>query len=161
MLTPEAYNKIDANALNQKLYRLIWQRTVACALPNAQISETSYLIDNNDEKFILVSKEVVKQGYREVYAYQDKDDEDGLIKETFKKGEKLKDCSLEDVKKQTKAPPRYSEATLIKTLEKNGCGRPSTYATIVETVLSPTRGYAELQEKVIVPTDRGMELANF
>ena len=161
LVTPEAFNKIDANALNGKLYKLIWQRTVACALPNAQISETSYLIDNNGEKFILVSKEVIKQGYREVYAYQDKDDDEGLIKETFKKGEKLKDCTLEDVKKQTKAPPRYSEATLIKTLEKNGCGRPSTYATIVETVLSTTRGYAELEDKVIVPTDRGIELANF
>jgi len=162
-LTPEAYNKIDANTLNQKVYRLIWQRTIAAALPNAKISETQYLIDNNGEKFILVSKEITSLGYREVYAYKDDDDKDenGPVKETFKKGEKLKDCVLEDVMKQTKAPPRYSEATLIKTLEKNGCGRPSTYATIVETVLSQTRGYAELQDKVIVPTARGMQLADF
>jgi DNA topoisomerase-1 len=67
----------------------------------------------------------------------------------------------EDIKKETKPKPRYTEATLIKTLEKNGCGRPSTYATIVETVLSTTRGYAELQDKSIVPTDRGMQLAAF
>ena len=161
-LTPDDYNKIDANSLNQKVYKLIWQRTIAAALPNAKISETQYLIDNNGEKFILVSNEITSLGYREVYSYKDEDqDEDGPVKETFKKGEVLKDCTLEDVKKETKPKPRYTEATLIKTLEKNGCGRPSTYATIVETVLSTTRGYAELQEKSIVPTDRGMQLAAF
>lgn len=161
-LTPDDYNKIDANSLNQKVYRLIWQRTIAAALPNAKISETQYLIDNNGEKFILVSNEITSLGYREVYSYKDDDqDEDGPVKETFKKGEVLKDCILEDIKKETKPKPRYTEATLIKTLEKNGCGRPSTYATIVETVLSTTRGYAELQEKSIVPTERGMQLAAF
>lgn len=161
-LTPDEYNKIDANNLNQKVYRLIWQRTIAAALPNAKISETQYLIDNNGEKFILVSKEITSLGYREIYSYKDEDDkEEGPVKETFKKGEVLKNCKLEDTMKQTKPPARYSEATLIKKLETSGVGRPSTYATIVETVLSTTRGYAELQEKSIVPTERGMQLAAF
>ena len=162
-LTPDEYNKIDANNLNQKVYRLIWQRTIAAALPNAKISETQYLIDNNGEKFILVSKEITSLGYREVYTYKDDDakDDSGVVKETFTKGEVLKNCKLEDVMKQTKPPARYSEATLIKKLETSGVGRPSTYATIVETVLSTTRGYAELQEKSIVPTERGMQLAAF
>ena len=162
-LTPEEYNKKDVNTLNQKVYKLIWQRTIAAALPNAKISETQYLIDNNGEKFILVSKEITSLGYREVYAYKDEDDKDdsGIVKETFKKGEVLKNCKLEDVKKETKPSPRYTEATLIKKLETSGVGRPSTYATIVETVLSTTRGYAELQDKSIVPTERGMQLAAF
>ena len=90
-LTPDEYNKIDANNLNQKVYKLIWQRTIAAALPNAKISETQYLIDNNGEKFILVSKEITSLGYREIYSYKDEDDkEDGPVKETFVKGEKLK-----------------------------------------------------------------------
>ena len=162
-LTPEEYAKLDSNLLNQKVYRLIWQRTIAAALPNAKISETQYLIDNNGEKFILVSKEITSLGYREVYAYKDDDakDDSGVVKETFTKGEILKNCKLEDVKKETKPSPRYTEATLIKKLETSGVGRPSTYATIVETVLSTTRGYAELQEKSIVPTERGMQLAAF
>ena len=162
-LTPDDYNKIDANNLNQKVYKLIWQRTIAAALPNAKISETQYLIDNNGEKFILVSKEITSLGYREVYTYKDDDtkDDSGVVKETFIKGEVLKNCKLEDVKKQTKPSPRYTEATLIKKLETSGVGRPSTYATIVETVLSATRGYAELQDKSIVPTERGMQLAAF
>lgn len=73
----------------------------------------------------------------------------------------MKDCTLEDIKKETKPKPRFTEATLIKELQKRGLGRPSTYASIVETVLSQTRGYAELQEKSIVPTDKGMQLAAF
>lgn len=161
-LTPDAYNKIDGNTLNQKVYKLIWQRTIAAALPNTKISETQYLIDNNGEKFILVSNEITQLGYREVYSYKDEDqDEDGPVKETFKVGEKLQECKLEDTKKETKPKPRYTEATLIKELQKRGLGRPSTYATIVETVLSTTRGYAELQDKSIVPTERGMQLAAF
>ena len=161
-LTPEEYVKLDSNLLNQKVYRLIWQRTIAAALPNAKISETQYLIDNNGEKFILVSKEITSLGYREIYSYKDEDDkDDGPVKETFKKGEVLKNCKLEDIKKETRPPARYSEATLIKKLETSGVGRPSTYATIVETVLSATRGYAELQDKSIVPTERGMQLAAF
>lgn len=90
-LTPDDYNKIDANNLNQKVYKLIWQRTIAAALPNAKISETQYLIDNNGEKFILVSKEITSLGYREVYTYKDDDvkDDSGVVKETFTKGEKL------------------------------------------------------------------------
>ena len=163
-LTPEKYSSVDANLLNGKVYRLIWQRTIAAALPNAKISETQYLIDNNGEKFILVSNEVTNLGYREVYSYKDddsKDEDDGPVKETFKKGEILTDCELSDVKKETRPPARYSEATLIKELQKRGLGRPSTYATIVETVLSASRGYAELQEKAIVPTERGIQLVNF
>ena len=131
-------------------------------MPNAKISETQYLINNNDEKFILVSNEVTNPGYREIYSYKDEDaEEEGPVKETFKMGEKLSKCKLEDVKKETKPAPRYTEATLIKELQKRGLGRPSTYASIVETVLSPTRGYAELEGKSIVPSEKGMQLAGF
>ena len=161
-LTPDNYSSVDANILNAKVYKLIWQRTIAAAMPNAKISETQYLINNNDEKFILVSNEVTKPGYREIYSYKDEDaEEEGPVKETFKMGEKLSKCKLEDVKKETKPAPRYTEATLIKELQKRGLGRPSTYASIVETVLSPTRGYAELEGKSIVPSEKGMQLAGF
>lgn len=161
-LTPEAYNKLDANTLNQKVYKLIWQRTIASVLPNAKISETQYLIDNNGEKFILVSKEITSLGYREVYSYKDDDQEDdGVVKETFKKGEVLKNCDLEDAAKETRPPARYTEATLSKKIEAAGVGRPATLPTIIETVLSQKRGYAELKDKTIVPTDKGMQLAAF
>lgn len=162
-LTPELFATMDPNALHQKVYRLIWQRTVAAALPNAKISETQYLIDNNGEKFILTSNEITELGYRNVYSYRDEDDKTsaGPVRETFEIGERLDGCSLQDQAKQTKPPVRFSEASLIKELQKRGLGRPSTFASIVETVLSTSRGYAELQDKAIVPTERGIQLAGF
>ena len=63
--------------------------------------------------------------------------------------------------KQTTPPDRYSEASLVKKLQDTEIGRPSTYATIVETVLSPTRGYSELHDKKIIPTEKGIQLSNF
>lgn len=90
-LTPELFATMDANTLHQKVYKLIWQRTIAAALPNAKISETQYLIDNNGEKFILTSNEITELGYRNVYSYRDEDDKTsaGPVRETFEVGEKL------------------------------------------------------------------------
>ena len=79
----------------------------------------------------------------------------------FKVGEVLENTKLEEVAKETLPPPRYTEASLVKELQVKNIGRPSTYATIVETILSPTRGYATLEEKHIVPTSRGMQLAAY
>lgn len=160
--TPEDAKDL-LNDLHYKVYKIIWQRTVAACLPNAEISETGYLIDNSGELFLLVSKEVVNEGYRKVYSYKDdeSDDDEGLVKETFVKGEKLQDTKLEVEAKETKPKPRFSEASLVKELQKREIGRPSTYATIVETVLSETRGYAKIEDKKIVPTERGLQLAAF
>ena len=162
-MTPTLFADTGANNLQCKAYKLIWQRTVAAVLPNAVISETTYNIYNKEHKFNLVSKELVDPGYRVVYNYVDDDqkDEDGLVKETFTVGEKLLKTKLEDVKKETTPPPRYTEATFIKELQKRGIGRPSTFATIVETILSPSRGYCTLEGKSMVPTNKGIQLVNF
>lgn len=163
-LTPDEFNKINPNALLQKIYKIIWQRTVASALPCAIISETNYIIKNNDHNFSLVSNEVLDEGYRKVYSYKDDDAADEtIVKETFAKAEKLKYCKLEEAEKQTQPKPRFKEATFIKELQKREIGRPSTYATIVETILSPARGYCELDAKTkqMIPTERGIQLINF
>jgi DNA topoisomerase-1 len=130
-------------------------------MPAAKISETTYIINNKEHMFAMVSNELTYAGYKEVYNYVDTTDEEAPIKETFVEGEKLEKTELEDVLKTTSPKPRYTEAALIKELQKQGIGRPSTYATIVETILSPTRGYSNLEEKHIVPTDRGMQLAAY
>lgn len=161
-MTPEKFEKIESNPLLYKVYKMIWQRTIAACLPNAVFSETGYLINNNGQKFLLTSKELITEGFKTVYSYKEDDEEDAeVVKETFKKGEKLTNTALADEKKTTKPKPRLTEATLVKELQKQGVGRPSTYATIVETVLSPSRGYAEKDGKSIKPTDKGMELAAF
>ena len=159
--TPDAAATSLGSPVLAKVYKLIWQRTIASAMPNAVKSETTYSIGSNDQRFSLVSNELLSPGFRQVYGYSDQDDKDQAVKETFKKGEKLKNCSLEDQKKQTQPPSRYTEATLVKKLQADGIGRPSTYATIINTVLDPTRGYARLESRKIVPTDLGMQLSSF
>lgn len=161
-MTPEMLAKHISNELLIKVYRLIWQRTIASAMPAATISETTYEIYNGKHKFILVSNELTDPGYRAVYSYLDEGDtENSVIKETFKQNEVLTNTALDNVAKETKPKPRYTDASLVKELQKRGIGRPSTFATIVETVMSVTRGYTSLDNKYVVPTTRGLEVSAY
>ena len=158
-MTPTKLSKsiTDKNLL--KVYTIIYNRTLASSMANSKYSETTYSIYNGKYKFNLVSKEELFDGFKKVYSY-DKDDEE-VVKITFKKNEKLNAKELEPVKKETQPPKRFSEATLIKQLDKLGIGRPSTYATIVSTLLDESRGYTKVDNKVLVPTDKGIELVHF
>ena len=158
-LTPELFAQTETNNLAVKVYTLIWQRTIASVMPNAVYSETTNTVNNNDHRFILAEKVLVSPGFREVYAYRD--DKDEVISELFTVGEILENTKLEEVAKETTPPPRFTEASLVKELQTKNIGRPSTYSTIVETILSPTRGYATLEDKQIVPTSRGLQLAAY
>jgi len=158
-LTPDIFAQKETNNLAVKVYTLIWQRTVASVMPNAVYSETTNTINNNDHKFVLSEKVLVDPGFRTIYSYRD--DADEILKEAFKVGEVLENTKLEEVARETTPPSRFTEASLVKELQTKDIGRPSTYATIVETILSPTRGYANLEDKQIVPTSRGMQLAAY
>lgn len=158
-MTPEKLAGLISNELLVKVYKLIWQRTIASAMPNATVSETVYTINNNDHKFTLSSKELLKAGYKAVYEFED--NQAFGATSTFEICEILEKPELDPVKLFTKPKSRFTEASLVKELQRLEIGRPSTYATIVETILSPTRGYAKLEEKHIVPTDRGMQLADY
>jgi DNA topoisomerase-1 len=158
-LTPEIFAQKETNNLTVKVYTLIWQRTIASVMPNAVYSETTNTINNNDHKFVLSEKVLVEPGFRTIYSYRD--DIDEVLTEAFKVGEILENTRLEEAAKETTPPLRYTEASLVKELQTKNIGRPSTYATIVETILSPTRGYATLEEKHIVPTSRGLQLAAY
>lgn len=158
-MTPEKLAGLIENDLLVRVYKLIWQRTIASAMPNAVIAETVYTINNNGHKFTLSSKELQNAGYREVYEFEDGESLSPVP--TLAAGEILENTELETAKKFTQPKPRYTEASLVKELQQRGIGRPSTYVTIVETILSPTRGYAKLEEKHITPTDRGIQLANY
>lgn len=158
-ITPEELSKYINNSLIVKVYKLIWQRTVASVMPNAKISETIYTINNNDHRFIISAKELTKAGYRTAYEFEDNQVLGNKL--DFKLSEQLEQTELEPVKKFTQPKARFTEASLVKELQQREIGRPSTYASIVETILSPTRGYAKLEEKHIVPTDRGMQLAEY
>jgi DNA topoisomerase-1 len=158
-LTPDILATHINNNLLLKVYKLIWQRTVASVMPNAVTGETIYTINNNGHKFSLSNKELLYAGYKAVYEFEDNQNLSAPI--SFQINEQLEHTDLEVAKKFTKPRPRYTEASLVKELQQREIGRPSTYASIVETILSQTRGYAKLDEKHIVPTDRGMQLAEY
>lgn len=159
-LTPELFKKQDVNNLHQKLYSLIWYRTIASVLDPARFSETTYNIYNNDQKFLLVSRELISSGFKTLYGAE-ADEKIDYVKENFTKGEILQKCKLSVEKKQTTPPTRYTEVSLVKKLTETDIGRPSTFATIIETILSPGRNYCNLIDKQIVPTSLGTQLSDF
>jgi DNA topoisomerase-1 len=158
-VTPDIFAASNTNNLLCKVYKLIWQRTIASAMSNAIIAETIYTINNNDHKFALSTKNLLTVGYKEVYEFEDGQSSTANL--PFNEGEVLENTKLDIESAWTNPPARFTEASLVKELQKLEIGRPSTFATIVETVLSPSRGYAKLEEKYIVPTDRGMQLADY
>ena len=127
----------------KRLYQLIWQQYIACQMPDAEYLSTSAKINISDYTFSAKGREVVFDGYTKIYQSLKSDNDD--ILPPLEEGEML---SLSDIKldqKFTKPPSRYSEAALVKELEKKGIGRPSTYANIISTIQD--RGYVEIQNR--------------
>ena len=123
-------------------------------------SDTVCTVASNDQRFSFSASVIKEDGYLAAARSSDEIG-DAAIKAKFKEGELLQDCSLDLEEKQTKPKPRYTEATFVRELQKQEIGRPSTYASIVETILSDSRGYCKLEGKQIVPTDRGMQLSGY
>ena len=136
-----------------KLYSLIYKRTLASLMADASVNQTTIVFDNNNYKFKTVGSILIFDGYLKVYKDYESN-EDKILPEIGDKEVAITnnvDCSQHF----TKPPARYSEAKLIKTLEELGIGRPSTYATIIDTIKS--RGYVDLVEKKFKPTEIGIE----
>ena len=127
----------------KRLYQLIWQQYIACQMPDAEYLSTSAKIIIDEYTFSAKGREVVFDGYTKVSQPAKSDDED--ILPPLSEGEllTLNDINLEQ--KFTKPPARFSEAALVKELEKKGIGRPSTYANIISTIQD--RGYVEIQNR--------------
>ena len=144
MLQPEEY----------KLYELIWKRFVASQMSPAIINTLS--VDVNAGRHLLrASGSNVKfEGFLKVYKDEDKSDkEPESIIPDLEEGERLALNEITPNQHFTQPPPRYSEASLIKELEDKGIGRPSTYASIMSTIID--RDYAELEDRRLWPTELG------
>ena len=161
-MTPDKLRTYIKEEKLLKVYSIIYNRTVASAMKPAIIANTIYTIQNGKHRFIMNSKELKFEGYRIVYNYaEEKSEDDQLIKDSFDKGEVLKNTQLEAFEKETKPASRYDEASFIKELDKQGIGRPSTYATILQVLLDTKRNYCVLDNKKIVPTELGINLSHF
>lgn len=158
-MTPEKLKEHLNNDLLLKIYSIIYKRTVACCMTPAIIANTIYDIENGKHKFTMNSKELRFEGYRKVYYFKEDDENNDsqIIKETFDKEEKLQNCELEAAEKHTTPEKRYTEASLIKDMDKLGIGRPSTYATITTKLQDEKNGYVKLINKELVPTQAGIE----
>ena len=143
--------EIEGTSQEKKLYELIWKRTVASQMAESRVMNTSLKVasDKRPELFALQSMELLFDGYMKVYLEgrdeEDPDPEQVLLPE-IKNGCLMKEKGLSAQCKFTTPPVRYSEATLVKKLEELGIGRPSTYATTVDT-LTRGRGYAVKGDK--------------
>jgi DNA topoisomerase-1 len=138
-----------------KLYKLIWERFVASQMSSAVIDTTSVDIASGPYVFRATGSVVKFPGFMQLYIEGRDDGEEpgeNLLPE-LQEGEEVKVRSLIPKQHFTQPPPRYTDATLVKTMEEKGIGRPSTYAPIVETILK--RGYAVREKKQLYPTELG------
>ncbi len=134
-----------------RLYNLIWSRTVGSQMAPAKFQTMGITIKAGDYLFKSNGSKIVFEGFLKVYA--DDNTKDVIIPEV-EEGEKLKVESIDPKQHFTQPPPRYTEASLVKTLEELGIGRPSTYAPTISTILA--RGYVYLEKKTFIPTELGI-----
>ena len=131
---------IDGTSQEKRLYELIWKRTIASQMADAQIEKTTINIhiDNAEEKFVANGEVITFDGFIKVYR-ESTDDEDGTedathILPAMKEGDELQRREITATEKFSAAPLRYTEASLVKKLEDLGIGRPSTYAPPISTI---------------------------
>ena len=140
-----------------RLYELIWKRTVACQMAEAQLDQTSVDIGAGTGFRFRAAGTVIRfPGFMKLYIEgvdDDSEEKEGVLP-PLNEGDRLALLSLKPEQHFTQPPPRYTEATLVKTLEEYGIGRPSTYASIMNTLLE--RKYARLDKKRFLPEDVGM-----
>lgn len=137
-----------------KLYKLVWDRFIASQMENAIYDTVSADIDANDCKFKASGYTVRFDGFTVLYEEsKDEEEEKGYRLPKLEAGETVIAESLTGNQHFTQPPPRYTEASLIKTLEENGIGRPSTYAATITTIIS--RSYVEREAKQLKPTALG------
>lgn len=160
--TPESVSKY-LNQDQARLYEMIWKRAIASQMSPAQFDTVSLDISlvHPDSLFRATGQTLVFPGFIAVYREgvdDEEDSEEGKLPQ-LAEGETVPVDKLYGEQHFTQPPPRYSEASLVKTLEEYGIGRPSTYASIISTLLD--REYVTLDKKRFMPTDVGYVVNRF
>ena len=144
---------------SSKLYELIWKRTIASQMKSAKLKQTSIIIKVKNAEFKATGQVILFPGYMKAYVEgKDNPNKDLENKErilpVLEKKDTLTCLSLEAVSHNTKPPARYTEASLVKALEENGIGRPSTFASILATIVK--REYVNRKSGKLSPTFLGL-----
>ncbi len=137
------------------LYDLIWKRTIACQMAEAKLTQIAINIDVEDAGFRSSGKRIDFPGFFRAYVEGSDDpnaalDSQEVILPSLKLGDTPTCKELEAIGHDTQPPARYTEASLVKILESEGIGRPSTYASIIGTIID--RGYVQMRNKTLIPT---------
>ena len=160
--TPDSL-RAHLNIDQMRLYEMIWKRTLACQMAPARFDTVSVDIrlSSDDTLFRASGQTLVFPGFIGVYMedVDDAEEEDSAKLPPLAEGDVLPVDKLYGEQHFTQPPPRYSEASLVKTLEEYGIGRPSTYAAIISTLQA--REYATLDKKRFMPTDVGRVVIKF
>jgi DNA topoisomerase I len=138
-----------------KLYEMIWMRTVASQMVDSRQLQVSAKIKSGDAIFSASGMTIEFPGFLRAYVEGQDDPEAELAEKEvklppLKKGDKIKTNKLEVTDHETKPPARYTEASLVQKMEKEGIGRPSTYASVIGTIID--RGYVRKQGSALIPT---------
>ncbi len=147
-------HEAGADASEQRLYDLIWKRTLASQMANAELEKTTVTIgvSNSPEKLVARGEVIKFDGFLKVYMEstdeEPEDSEEGMLP-PMEKGQKLDLNEITATQRFTQHPPRYTEASLVKKLEEQGIGRPSTYAPTISTIQN--RGYVVKEEREGTP----------
>jgi DNA topoisomerase-1 len=136
-----------------RLYTMIYQRFVACQMKPAVFAVTSVEVKAAEGVFRASGRTLKFDGYRRVWSHHKGED---VLLPAMKEQERLNLLELKPTQHFTEPPPRYNEASLVKTLEKEGIGRPSTYAAIISKIQE--RGYVEQKERRFFATEIGMKV---
>lgn len=152
-LTPQSI-KSNLSSDQYKLYKLIWERFIASQMANALLNTVAVNVNAGNCTFKASGYTVKFDGFTKLYTEtSDTDEENGVALPKITEGEKLNVVEIAGNQHFTQPPPRYNEASLIKALEENGIGRPSTYAPTISTILD--RHYVEFEQKQLKPTTLG------
>ncbi|WP_297483464.1 type I DNA topoisomerase [Sulfurimonas sp.] len=144
--TPEvAQSFLKADEI--KLYRLIYERFMACQMEDARFEQQSIIFKGNENEYRASGRKLIFDGF---YAVTGAEDKDKLLP-VLNEGDKAEIQSIKPEQHFTEPPARYSEASLIKKLESEGVGRPSTYAPTIATLSNRT--YVTIEKKQIIPTE--------
>jgi DNA topoisomerase I len=155
VMRPPAAMKTVLSRDQLRLYKLIWERLVASQMAPAILDTVAVDLVNGDVRFRANGSQVKFQGFMKVYVEgnDDKEEEKDRILPPLEEGGQVKFSEIDPKQHFTQPPPRYSEARLVKTLEEQGIGRPSTYAPTLDTIQK--RGYVTLDAKRFIPTELG------
>lgn len=157
---PDALSDVEKD--QQRLYELIWKRTMASQMASAVLDQVAVDVASQGTVLRATGSVITFDGFLKLYR-EDRDDaaddDENRILPPVKDGDKLKRETVTPEQHFTQPPPRYTEASLVKKLEELGIGRPSTYASIISVLQD--RNYVRLDKKRFIPEDRGRVVTTF